>query len=1507
MVSDRKTVNGIDFIGEVTFPTGFVFDGTTVGGLSGIVYDSNTNSYYSISDDRSSLNPARFYTLNIDLSDGSLDAGDVVFTDVTTLLDDMGMPFPLNGIDPEGITLTDAGTLYISSEGDAAVPAVFLLDPFVNEFALNGQQLNELPVPNKFLPTVDASNGIRNNLAFESLTITPDQRYLYTATENALFQDGPAASVTEESPNRILRFDLTTGQPDQEFVYFADPVVNDSAIFSTSGLVELLAIDNSGTFLSLERSFAVETGNNIKLYEVRTQGNTDVSGFNSLGGDPANDLFAIDAVAEKRLLLDFDDLGLTLDNDEGLAFGPTLPNGQQSLIVVSDNNFNPTQFTQFLAFGLDIGTIPEVPSTLETPQVIRFGDPVNPNEPDPDDPAIYVHPTDSANSFVITAHKNGGLDIYDLDGQRLQLINPAGIRYNNVDIIYGFNLGGRTVDLAIASDRFNDTIAIFEINPTTRSLTDITGNVPIIFNGDPGEDTAYGLAAYTSLVDGSSYVFVSQADGDRIAQIELTNGGNVVNANVVRELNVPIPPGGDVEDAQVEGMVVDRELGFLYAGQEGFGIFKFQAEPNGNPTPTIVDVVEDISPNGRRLESDVEGLTIYYGADGTGYLFASSQGNNTYAIYTREGSNTYLGSFAIGDTNPDAVDESDGADVINVPLGSQFPFGLLVTQDGSDEPQQVTQDPEDGEIQNFAANFKYTAFENIANTFPGLIEIDTTSYDPRNPQPQTLINGVASGDTDQNSTVLWANSSVPGLVKFEYADTPTFNNMVGMTTAMVTDANVPVKVEVDGLNPNTRYWYRVTDAAGDTAEGQFRTAAPFGRTTGLRFGVSGDWRGEIAPYPAIANADERNLAFFVEHGDTIYADFPSDGLLNDDGTRKAQAETLDEYRAKHLEVYSDRFGKNFWEDLRASTSIFATIDDHEVTNDFAGGADVSTDPRFTDAPGTLINDSMLFENGLQAFQEFNPIRDEFYGATGDPRTAGERKLYRFNTYGSDAATFILDNRSFRDTPLVTADVSNPLDVFRFLTESLDPSRTMLGEAQMEDLKQDLLNAQRQGITWKFVMVPEPIQNLGVAAAEDRFEGYAAERNEILSFINDNHISNVVFVAADIHGTLVNNLTYQEGVGTPQIPTSAFEITTGSVAFDEPFGPTVIDLADALGVLPPGLTRAVYDTLPRAAQDDIIKDLVDAQLNPLGYDPLGLDNNLPIADGLIDATLLQGDYVATNTYGWTEFEIEQNTKQLTVTTYGIDFYGEDELLADPQSIVDRTPEIVSQFTIDPQRSIAPLPGQQPTPTPSPSPFPTPTPTPNPFPNPNPNPNPIPSPVPGSGNNIIGTNDNDFINGSFLNDQIEGLDGDDNIFGNAGDDILIGGSGSDRILGQAGNDLIIGVDPTDANPGIDELDLLSGGTLSDTFVLGDASGAFYDDGFFGSSGQQDRAFISDFELSIDLLQVSNIATYVIANVAGGAGIFIDEGAAGFDPGDELIAILAGLSAANATQIENRFVFV
>ena len=503
-----------------------------------------------------------------------------------------------------------------------------------------------------------------------------------------------------------------------------------------------------------------------------------------------------------------------------------------------------------------------------------------------------------------------------------------------------------------------------------------------------------------------------------------------------------------------------------------------------------------------------------------------------------------------------------------------------------------------------------------------------------------LPNSIAAGEVNSHSAVLWTRASSNGWVHFRFAQNPQFSGGVHHRWAYAHESALPVKVLASGLQSGCTYYYDATDSNGATQSGTFRTAPGSNATPGLHFGVSGDVRGDVMPYGSVSNVPASQLDFFVHLGDSIYADVPSPALPGVN-----QAVTLAEFRAKHNEVYSAFGGTNFLGDLRRSTAILAMIDDHEVTNDFAGGAAPSSDPRF-DQHGNFINETQLFRNGLKAFVEYNPLVPTWYGETHDDRTAFKRKLYRAQRYGRTAEVFMLDERSFRDLELPPANPADSASVGAFLAASFDPTRTMLGAKQLHDFKHDLLQAQNSGVIWKFVMMPEPIQNLGVLAASDRYEGYAAERSEILGYIVAHGIQNVVFVTADIHGTLVNDLSYQVGPGQPQIDTGAFEISTGPIAYDAPFGPTVVGLAYQLGLITQG-QYAFYNSLPTAGKDAFVRSLVDGGLAPLGYNPIGLENSS------IPATLLQGSYVATHVYGWSEFEIDAATHALTVTTWGVD--------------------------------------------------------------------------------------------------------------------------------------------------------------------------------------------------------------------------------------------------------------
>ena len=314
----------LEFLGQAIVPSGTMFEGTRVGGLSSITYDARQGVFYAVSDDPANV---RYYTLRLDAA-----GPNVTFEDVTTLQAPGGGPYAATSVDPEGLALTKDRELIFTSEGIANT----FVAPFVRRYALDGTYIADLPLPTEFNP--GAGRGVRQNLGFESAGVAPNGRFLFAATENALVQDGPAATLATGSPARILRYQLQSGRLDRQWTYLTDPVAeapNPATAFSVNGLVELLPLNNR-FLLAMERSFSVGapgTGNTIRIYMVSLPGS---------GG-----------TATKELVLDLDELGIPLDNVEGMTFGPRLPDGRRSVVLVSDDNFAASQFTQFLLFAID--------------------------------------------------------------------------------------------------------------------------------------------------------------------------------------------------------------------------------------------------------------------------------------------------------------------------------------------------------------------------------------------------------------------------------------------------------------------------------------------------------------------------------------------------------------------------------------------------------------------------------------------------------------------------------------------------------------------------------------------------------------------------------------------------------------------------------------------------------------------------------------------------------------------------------------------------------------------------------------------------------------------------------------------------------------------------------------------------------------------------------------------------------------------------------------------------
>lgn len=344
-VSALGPPTSLEWIGSAELPRGATFEGVPVGGLSSIGWDAASGEFFAVSDDRSELAPARVMRLRIGVEDGHLEADEYEVVGAVPLADREGREFPRRSLDPEGFALAP-NAMFVGSEGEARVG----LAPWVAEFDRAGRWRRELPLPGRYLPDGALGHGVRNNLGFESLALSPDGAWLFAATESALVQDGPEADAGVPSPARLLRWRLDfPGTPPEEYVYRLDPIRGqpvDASAFRVNGLVDLLALSDR-TLLALERQFVTGVGIQARLYRVELDGATEVSGRDGLL-DPGI------VPAAKRLLLDFADLGVYLDNLEGIALGPRLPDGRRSLVVISDDNFSPeAQVSQVFAFAVD--------------------------------------------------------------------------------------------------------------------------------------------------------------------------------------------------------------------------------------------------------------------------------------------------------------------------------------------------------------------------------------------------------------------------------------------------------------------------------------------------------------------------------------------------------------------------------------------------------------------------------------------------------------------------------------------------------------------------------------------------------------------------------------------------------------------------------------------------------------------------------------------------------------------------------------------------------------------------------------------------------------------------------------------------------------------------------------------------------------------------------------------------------------------------------------------------
>lgn len=341
----------LQLLGEQRWPLDTQWAGVPIGGLSSIDYHPADDSYYLVSDDRSAKDSARWYQARIRYDASGLQQ--VSITGLQYLQTPAGTPYPSSRTaeadtavpDPEALRLLPGGRSVIwSSEGDFARG----FGPALQQAGLDGSWQKTWPLPALLQGPLqpETGRGPRNNMTLEGIAISEDQRSLWLSMEGALRQDGPLPRRGQiGGPLRITQYDLASQQPLRQIAYIPDALPKDNLLLpliAINGVSEILA-DDPDHLLVLERAYVLGAGFSARLYRINTQQASDTLAIDSLQE-------AAYTPAHKELLLDFAQLGLrSVDNLEGMTWGPRLASGERVLLLVSDNNFNPAQVTQFLA------------------------------------------------------------------------------------------------------------------------------------------------------------------------------------------------------------------------------------------------------------------------------------------------------------------------------------------------------------------------------------------------------------------------------------------------------------------------------------------------------------------------------------------------------------------------------------------------------------------------------------------------------------------------------------------------------------------------------------------------------------------------------------------------------------------------------------------------------------------------------------------------------------------------------------------------------------------------------------------------------------------------------------------------------------------------------------------------------------------------------------------------------------------------------------------------------
>ncbi|MGW4110669.1 esterase-like activity of phytase family protein [Actinosynnema sp. NPDC004786] len=342
----------VRFLGQTTLPHAMAFEGTTVGGLSGVDRDPVTGGYVLISDDRSYTAPARFYTAEVDLDVSG--APDVRITGTHALRHPDGgtysAPAAADGrtVDPEEIRVDPVtGDYWWSQEGERpASEGAVVVQPSIQRAGRDGAYAGSLPLPANYAFT--PGRGPRRNLALEAIAFSPDGALLTSVVEGPLLQDGDLPTADRGAFTR-LTVQTRDGAVVRQHAYPLEPLFAEpepGPWGPDTGVPAILADPKvPGRYYALERTWVPGADYKVRLFQVDLAGATDVRGRDVLGDDVRP--------VRKRQLADLHDFPLpVIDNVEGLAWGPRPASGGRTLLLVSDDNFAAEEFTRFIALAL---------------------------------------------------------------------------------------------------------------------------------------------------------------------------------------------------------------------------------------------------------------------------------------------------------------------------------------------------------------------------------------------------------------------------------------------------------------------------------------------------------------------------------------------------------------------------------------------------------------------------------------------------------------------------------------------------------------------------------------------------------------------------------------------------------------------------------------------------------------------------------------------------------------------------------------------------------------------------------------------------------------------------------------------------------------------------------------------------------------------------------------------------------------------------------------------------